>query len=85
MVEIGLPDLMRGPLPLPLFLTATIALSEDDRHICHKRLVEVAGNAGALRDCVRMIERCWKETDDTGIFTSWRDIAKRGESQLAFL
>lgn len=85
MVELGLPILLRGALPLPIFLTATVAISDEDRKVCHNRLLKVAGVSGALKEGVRVVEQCWKETDETGDFVTWRDMVKRGTGQVAFL
>jgi len=84
-VQRGLPALLRGALPLPLFLLASIAVSDDQREVCRNRLKLATGNAVALKNNLAVIEQCWSETDRTGRLISYREILATGHHRVAFL
>ena len=74
-------DASRCPI---YFFASTVALTEDDREVCREGML-ACGPGKAFVDNHKIVERLWREADETGVMPEWRAFVEREGLALCFL
>jgi hypothetical protein len=83
-VELELEPSLHGPLALPIWLAATVALSDEDRQQCRHWVTEL-GLAGVLfQEAMTVAELVWSTSDQLGEPVDFRDLVLQTGLKVSF-
>jgi hypothetical protein len=73
-VELELEPSLHGPLALPIWLAATVALTEDDRRDCRHWVLELGSGGALFQEALMVAELVWSKSDEAGQPVDFRDL-----------
>jgi hypothetical protein len=83
-VELELEPSLHGPLALPIWLAATVALSDEDRQQCRHWVLELGSGGALFQEAMAVAELVWTTSDQLGEPVDFRDVVLKTGLKVSF-